>query len=479
MTETPFADAVAAYLRDIPLPLSTPGHKRNPALVGDASLLLSDVPFHGGAETLRNETGILEQAEELAAAAWGADLCRFTHNGSTHPNQALCLATTAPGEPVLVHRTCHKSVYAGLILAGARPVWLSPDVSEDLGIPLGTPAARVADALDAEPRIRTAILTEPSYVGVLSDIPAIAEACHERGVALICDHAWAAHFGFGSSVPPSALSLGADAIALSTHKTLPSLTPGALLLARRSGHLDLDHLSATFDLLLTTSPSATIYASIDACRARMQADGEGLLAAACELAERARAGIEAIPGLRVLRDSDILGHPSVMARDPLKLVVDVSGAGADGIALDRALRARGVQVEGADRRLIVPHITVGDDDARIEAFLPILRSAVDEIRDEAPGLPPVSTSWRSQAEQAMTPREAFYAASETVPAERVAGRVAAEFAVPYPPGIPALAPGEVIGEDLWRRLRTEAAEGARIAFASDPGLHTFRVVAAG
>ena len=97
MTETPFADAVAAYLRDIPLPLSTPGHKRNPALVGDASLLLSDVPFHGGAETLRNETGILEQAEELAAAAWGADLCRFTHNGSTHPNQALCLATTTPG----------------------------------------------------------------------------------------------------------------------------------------------------------------------------------------------------------------------------------------------------------------------------------------------------------------------------------------------------------------------------------------------
>ena len=293
------------------------------------------------------------------------------------------------------------------------------------------------------------------------------------------DHAWAAHFGFGISVPPNALTMGADAIALSTHKTLPSLTPGALLLARRSGHIDLEHLSAAFDLLLTTSPSATIYASIDASRARMQADGESLLAAACELAERARAGIEAIPGLRVLRDSDVLGHGSVMTRDPLKLVVDVSGAEADGIALDHALRARGVQVEGADRRLIVPHITVGDDAARIDAFLPILRSAVDEIRGEAPGLPPVSTSWQSQAEQAMTPREAFYARSQVVSADRVAGRVAAEFAVPYPPGIPALAPGEVIGEELWQRLRTEAAEGARIAFASDPQLQTFRVVAAG
>ena len=300
-------------------------------------------------------------------------------------------------------------------------------------------------------------------MGVLSDIPAIAAVCHERGVALICDHAWAAHFGFGSSVPPNALTLGADAIALSTHKTLPSLTPGALLLARRSGHLDLDHLSATFDLLLTTSPSATIYASIDACRARMQTDGEGLLAAACELAERARVGIEAIPGLRVLRDSDILEHPSVMARDPLKLVVDVAGAKADGIALDRALRARGVQVEGADRRLIVPHVTVGDDAARIDAFLPILRDAVEEIRGDAPGLPPVSTSWRSQAEQAMTPREAFYARSEVVPADRVAGRVAAEFAVPYPPGIPALAPGEVIGDELWSGCapRPPRARGSR------------------
>ena len=139
---------------------------------------------------------MLEQAEALAAAAWGADMCRFSHNGSTHPNQALCLAATRPGEPVLVHRTCHKSVYSGLILAGARPVWLSPDVSDELGIPLGTPVARVSAALDAEPAIRTAILTEPSYVGVLSDLPAIAAACHERGVALICDHAWAAHFGF-------------------------------------------------------------------------------------------------------------------------------------------------------------------------------------------------------------------------------------------------------------------------------------------
>ena len=477
MTETPFADAIATYLRDVPTPFTTPGHKRNPALVGEESLLLSDVPHHGGADTLRSDYLVLEQAEALAAAAWGADMCRFSHNGSTHPNQALCLAATRPGEPVLVHRTCHKSVYAGLILAGSRPVWLSPDVSDELGIPLGTPAERVIAALDAEPGIRAAILTEPSYVGVLSDLPAIAAACHERGVALICDHAWAAHFGFASTVPRNALALGADAIALSTHKTLMSLTPGALLLARDTGRIDLERLGATFDMLLTTSPSAMIYGTIDQARARMQADGERLIGAAVELYARAREGVETIEGLRVIGDEAVLGHSSVLARDPLKLVIDLSGAHADGLAVDRSLRVRGVQVEGADRRMLIPHITVGDDAGRVDALLPILRAAVDEQRGSAPETPPVGTSWRTHPEQAMTPREAAFAATERVSAEAAVGRVAAEFAVPYPPGIPALAPGEVIGAELWERLRAEAVLGARISYASDPTLGSFKVVA--
>ncbi|HEY2868973.1 MAG TPA: hypothetical protein VGJ11_05660 [Gaiellales bacterium] len=477
MPETPFADAIATYLRDVPTPMTTPGHKRNPALVGDASLLLSDVPHHGGADTLRSDYLVLEQAEALAAAAWGADMCRFSHNGSTHPNQALCLGVTRPGEPVLVHRTCHKSVYSGLILAGSRPVWLSPDVSDELGIPLGTPAERVTAALDAEPEIRTAILTEPSYVGVLSDLPAIAAACHERGVALICDHAWAAHFGFASTVPKNALALGADAIALSTHKTLMSLTPGALLLARDTGRIDLERLGATFDMLLTTSPSAMIYGTIDQARARMQADGERLIGAAVELYARAREGVETIEGLRVIGDESVLGHASVLARDPLKLVIDLSGAHADGLAVDRSLRARGVQVEGADRRMLIPHITVGDDAGRVDSFIPILRAAVDEQRGTAPERPPVGTSWRTHPEQAMTPREAAFAATERVSAEAAVGRVAAEFAVPYPPGIPALAPGEIIGAELWERLRAEAALGSRISYASDPTLGSFKVVA--
>src|SRR5881394_3934367 len=144
-----------------------------------------------------------------------------------------------------------------------------------------------------------------------------------------------------------------------------SLTPGALLLARDTGRIDLERLGATFDMLLTTSPSAMIYGTIDQARARMQADGERLIGAAVELYARAREGVETIEGLRVIGDESVLGHASVLARDPLKLVIDLSGAHADGLAVDRSLRARGVQVEGADRRMLIPHITVGDDAGRV------------------------------------------------------------------------------------------------------------------
>jgi len=196
-----------------------------------------------------------------------------------------------------------------------------------------------------------------------------------------------------------------------------------------------------------------IYGTIDQARARMQADGERLIGAAIELYARAREGVETIEGLQVIGDESVLDHPSVLARDPLKLVIDLAGAHADGFAVDRALRARGVQVEGVDRRMIIPHITVGDDAGRVDAFIPILRAAVDEHRGSA------------------------FAATERVSAEAAVGRVAAEFAVPYPPGIPALAPGEVIGAELWERLREEAALGARISYASDASLGSFKVVA--
>jgi lysine decarboxylase len=415
--ETPFADAVDAFLRESPTAFSTPGHKRNPALIGDDPLLAADSPMHGGADDLRGGKQIRARAEQLAAEAFGADVCRFSGNGSTHPNQALCLAVAGDGEPVVVSRCSHKSVAAGIVLSGARPVWVAPAVDEARGVALGHPVEAVEAALDAEPGARAVLLVEPSWLGVVSDVARIAELAHARGIPLICDQAWAGHFGFHPDVPASALALGADAVAISTHKALTSFTPGAVLLARDSGYLDLGRLDAAFDVLETTSPSASLFGSIDRARALLQARGRELLDDALALAGLARELIGAIEGVSLL-DDGILADPSVGARDPLKLIVDLSATLADGIAVDRSLNERGVRLEGADRRTLVPLLTMGDDERRVRHLAGALAESIDEHRGGLREPPRIATSWRTLHEQAMTPRQAFFSPRERVPFTR-------------------------------------------------------------
>jgi arginine decarboxylase len=474
--ETPFADAVAAFLREAPTSFSTPGHKRNRALTGDDPLLLSDAPMHGGADDLRGGKRIRARAEALAATAFGADLCRFSGNGSTHPNQALCLAVAGEGEPVIVSRCSHKSVAAGLVLSGSRPVWVAPAVDEARGVALGHPVEAIEAALAAEPDARAVLLVEPSWLGVVSHVGRIAELAHARGIPLICDQAWAGHFGFHPDVPASALALGADAVAISTHKALTSFTPGAVLLARDSGYLDLGRLDAAFDVLETTSPSASLFGSIDRSRALLVERGRELLGDALGLAELARELIGSIDGVQLL-DDGVLADASVGARDPLKLIIDVSATLADGIAVDRTLNELGIRLEGADRRTLVPLLTIGDDEARVRRLASALATAIDAHRGELREPPRIATSWRTLHEQAMTPRQAFFSRREQVPFAAAVGRVSAELIAPYPPGIPALTPGEIVSAELVAALQGEAAAGTRMAGVSDTTLATLFVVA--
>jgi arginine decarboxylase len=474
--ETPFADAVDAFLREAPTAFSTPGHKRNSALIGDDPLLASDAPIHGGADDLRGGKHIRMRAEQLAAAAFGADLCRFSGNGSTHPNQALCLAVASEGEPVIVSRCSHKSVAAGLVLSGARPVWVAPAVDEERGVALGHPVEAIEAALEAEPDARAILLVEPSWLGVVSHVGRIAALAHARGIPLICDQAWAGHFGFPPDVPASALALGADAVAISTHKALTSFTPGAVLLARDTGYLDLGRLDAAFDVLETTSPSASLFGSIDRSRALLEERGHELLTHALGLATLARDLIGAIDGVQLL-DDGVLADTSVGGRDPLKQIIDVSATLADGIAVDRSLNERGIRLEGADRRTLVPLLTIGDDETRIRHLARALAESIDEHRGDLREAPRIATSWRTLHEQAMTPRQAFFAPRQRVAFEQAVGRISAELVAPYPPGIPALAPGEIVSAELVAALRGEVAGGTRMAGVSDATLATLFVVA--
>lgn len=458
-------------------PFSIPGHKHRRDLVGD--VVRGDVPLFAGLDTMKQTDGILASAEAAAADAWGVDWGRISVGGSTHANQAVLLALGSPGQTVIVSRTLHRSVLLGLVYAGLRPVWVHPAIDAATGLPGAVPVEAVRQALAAHPDACGVLVGDPSYVGTLSDIEGLADAAHAAGVPLVVDAAWAAYFGFSPLVPAHALARGADALVTSAHKTLPAWSQGALLLARTSragGLLDYDRLERGFEASHTTSPAGAILASVDAARAALVRDGAEMVGRLVELVAGARRSLEEVEGLRVLR-TRLAGPHGALDVDPAKLVLLLAGTGAHGHAVESDLLAEGITLEMADRDVLVPMITVADDESSVARLVDALVRSIARRRGAARAVS-ASPAWTVRTESALAPRRAFFAAHETVRAAEAVGRVCAELIAPYPPGVPVLAPGEVITADALDALRATKADGGRIAYAADPTLTTVQVVAA-
>jgi lysine decarboxylase len=462
MADTPLADAADRFLADAGTTFTVPGHKRADG-IADA-FLRCDLPLVSGADDARMTGGYLAEAERLAASLWGADVCRFSVAGSTHGNQAFALSVGRPGDRVVVARTLHKSLFAGLVLAGLEPVWVTPRVDAATGLPGGVDPADVAAALASTPTPRAVFLVEPGYVGGLSDIEAVAAAAHAAGVPLLVDQAWGGHLGFHRDLPAHALARGADGLVTSTHKTLTAFTQGSIVLAR-GDVLDTVRLDEAFELLHTTSPSGAILASTDRARGLLEDRGAELLGRMLEVVVAAKERLRRVPGLLVV-DTD----------DPAKLVLALGGAGADGFAVADDLLGRGIRLEMADRDTLVPIVTFADTAETVACLVDAIAWSVERRRG-APRAPAASTAWSVAPETVMAPREAFFAPRERIRRRHAPGRIAAETAAPYPPGIPAIAPGERITGDLLDALAAEAAAGTRIGYVSDPTLETILVVA--
>ncbi len=446
------------------LPMAVPGHKQRQDLVG--AVIAGDAPFYGGLDTIKHADNLRVQGESRAADLWGADWCRFSVAGSTHGNQALALAVGQPGQEVIINRTLHKSLLLGLVLAGLRPVWVRPEINPASGLPAGIAVQTVRDALAAHPAACAVFLGDPTYVGTISDLAGHADAAHEAGVPLIVDAAWAAHLGFHPDLPPHAIAAGADAMVTSAHKALPAYTQGALVLARTE-RLTAARLDRAFDATHTTSPTGSIMASIDAARALLAADGERLCGRLIRGVTAARKRLREVPGV------DVLDGPGV---EPTKLVVLLAGTGAHGNKVEADIIAAGMAVETADRDTVVPIPTIADDEDQLAAFTEVLVEAIERQRG-VPRQLTVAASWTVEPEAVLAPREAFFAPNETVSAAAAVGRVSAELIAPYPPGVPVLAPGELITAAALAALREVAADGGRIAYAADPSLRTFQVIA--
>ena len=461
--DAPLLDAWLRFHEEAPTPFTIPGHKQRRDLVGD--VVAGDVPLYAGLDTMKLTRGVLAEAEERAARLWGADVCRFSVGGSTHGNQALALSVARPGERVVVARTLHRSMLLGLVLAGLEPVWVRPEVDAGHGLPLGVAPAALEAALAAAPDARAVFVGDPSYVGTVGDVRGLATVAHRHGIPLVVDAAWGAHLGFHPSLPPHALAEGADALVTSAHKTLPAISQGALVLAR-SRRISRPRFEAGVDATATTSPAGAILASIDAARALLERDGEALLGPMIEAVAAARARLARIPGLVVL------DGPGV---DPTRLVIVLPGTGADGNAVEADLLAAGMPVEMADRDTVVAMLTLADTRDRVEDLATALAESIDRLRGRARPVTP-SGVWAVDPVQVMTPRDAYFAARESVPTEDAVGRVSAELVAPYPPGIPVLAPGEEVTVAAVDALHAARAAGSRIAYAADPLVHTLDVV---
>jgi arginine decarboxylase len=460
--DAPLLDAWLRFREAPPIPFTIPGHKQRTDLVGD--VVAGDVPLYAGLDTMKLSTGVLSAAEARAATLWGADVCRFSTGGATHANQAVALAVAADGDKVVVSRTLHRSLLIGLVLAGLSPVWVRPEVDAATGLPLGVAPASVRRALTEHPDARAVFVGEPSYVGTVGDVAGLADTAHRHGVPLVVDAAWAAHFGFHPELPRHPLQLGADVMVTSAHKTLPAWSQAALVLAR-SERVDAARLDAGVEATATTSPAGAILASTDAARALLERDGEALLGNAIAATRDARARLRAVDGLTVLDGPHV---------DPLKLTLVMSGTGADGNAVERDLLAAGLPVESADRDILVAIVSLADTTDTLAALAGAIADSVERRRGTSrPILGPAA--YRVEPVTAVPPRQAFFAATETVPLDKAIGRTSAELVAPYPPGIPVLAPGELITDQTLITLNQARLAGVRIAYAADPALDTLRV----
>ncbi|WP_290052576.1 aminotransferase class I/II-fold pyridoxal phosphate-dependent enzyme [Amycolatopsis solani] len=481
-SKAPVLDALRDYRDAGFVPFNAPGHKQGRGVdqrvlnVVGADVFASDVIALNGLDDRLMRHGVLAEAQKLMADAVGADHTFFSTCGSSLSVKSAVLAVAGPHEKLLIPRHVHKSVVSGLIVSGVEPVWVRPrwDAEQRMTHPPGP--REYLEAYERAPDVKGALMVTPTDYGTCGDIRAVADACHERGIPLIVDEAWGAHLPFHDDLPPWGMFAGADVCVTSVHKMGAAVEQSSVF--HLQGDLvDPNVLKAREDLLGTTSPSSLVYAALDGWRRQMAEQGRELLTAALELVGSVRARLTGM-GLTVLHD-EFLGPELAASVDPFKVVVDLRPLGISGYqAADWLRDHRKVTVGLSDHRRIVALFNHSDDEQTAE----VLISALDALLEAAPEFPAppvieIPPPEEFELRTAMLPRDAFFGRVEQVPVDEAPGRVAAEMITPYPPGAPAVLPGEVLTKPILDYLRSGLDAGMELPDPADSELKTVRVVA--
>jgi arginine/lysine/ornithine decarboxylase len=482
-SRVPVLEALEAFRRRGDLPFSAPGHRQGRgvdprvlAIMGDG-VFASDVIALNGLDDRRMSHGVISRAQELMADAVRAEHAFFSTCGSSLSVKTAMLAVAGPGEKILVSRNAHKSVIAAVIINGVEPVWVHPHFDNELQLAHPPEPADVARALAAHPDAKGMLLISPTDYGTSADIAGVAEVCHAAGVALIVDEAWGAHLPFHDDLPAWGMDAGADLVITSVHKMGAGIEQSSVF-HLQGNRVAPKVLKAREDLLATTSPSSLVYGALDGWRRQMVEHGTELLGAALKLAHHTRSAIDDLPGLRVM-GREAVRPQGAADLDPLKIVIDVAALGVNGYQAAEWIRTNHHVALGlADHRRVMAAFTHADNNDTAAKLVDALTALVAD-HDRLDKQPPVHLPdpHNLELETVMRPRDAFFGPAEQVPATQAVGRIAAEMASPYPPGVPVLAPGERITADVIDYLTSGPPAGMYIPDATDPTMQTIRVVA--
>ncbi|MEB3309571.1 MAG: aminotransferase class I/II-fold pyridoxal phosphate-dependent enzyme [Snowella sp.] len=475
--ETPIIAALRSLMSQPDSCFYAPGHKRGQGISRSLAALLghrifqADLPELPELDNLFAPSGVIEQSQQLAAELWGADHTWFLVNGTSCGMIAAILATCGFGDKIILPRNSHQSAIAGLILSGATPLFIEPAYNPQWDLAYGITPASLEKLLRKYTDTKAVLLLYPTYHGVGADIEAIADLTHRYQIPLIVDEAHGSHFSFHPDFPPSALQSGADISIQSTHKTLGALSQASMLHLRGT-RISPQRISKALSLVQSTSPSYLLLASLDGARQQMALEGQALLTRTLNLAKIARDRLSQLAGIQVLTATE----PELGFRwlDPTRLTIDVSRWGLTGFEVDEILRqAFQVTAELPTLRQLSFIISLGntqlDIDQLCQAFTILSDRYTVSSRNslDLPALPP--------SQLACSPREAYFAPTETVLIKDACDRVSAELICPYPPGIPVLIPGEIITQEALDYLRQVQQLGGMISGCSDDSLQTIRV----
>lgn len=474
--DAPIYEALEQFRRMRIVPFDVPGHKRergNPELselLGDRCVNI-DVNSMKPLDNLCHPVSVIKAAEELAAEAFGAAHAFLMVGGTTSAVQSMALACCKKGDKIIMPRNVHRSIINALVLCGARPVYVNPDVDRHLGISLGMKVEQVEQAIRDNPDAVAVFVNNPTYYGICSDLRTIVEAAHSHGMKVLVDEAHGTHFYFGENFPVTAMAAGADMASVSMHKSGGSLTQSSLLLVGKDMHPG--YVRQIINLTQTTSASYLLLASLDISRRNLALRGREAFAKVAELAEYAREEINRIGGYYAFGD-ELVNRDSVYAFDPTKLSVHTLDIGLAGIEVYDILRDEyDIQIEFGDLGNMLAYLSIGDRKQEVERLVSALADIKRRYQKDKTGM--LSQEY-IPPRVVMTPQESFYAPKEQLPIQEAEGRICSEFVMCYPPGIPILAPGEEITDEIIEYILYAKEKGCSMTGPEDEKIEKLNVV---